>query len=60
MLESADTDSRGIAERLLAVDLEPELVDLIESLLAVIDMYDFDGALAAMEEIEHKLLDLKT
>ena len=56
LLSNADTKSRETAEKLLAAIPAPGDRDLIESLIAHIDIYDFDAAMLALKEIEHVLL----
>jgi CheY-like chemotaxis protein len=56
LLGNADTKSRDTAEKLLAAIQATGDRDLIESLIAHIDIYDFDAAMLALKEIEHVLL----
>jgi polar amino acid transport system substrate-binding protein len=56
LLDSADTKSRDAAEKLLGAIPAPEHRTLIESLIAHIDIYDFDEAMLALKEIERALL----
>ena len=57
LLGSADTKSREVAEKLLAAHSASGDRGLIESLIAHIDIYDFDEAIVALGEIERVLLD---
>jgi signal transduction histidine kinase/DNA-binding response OmpR family regulator/HPt (histidine-containing phosphotransfer) domain-containing protein len=56
LLESADIQSRDVAEELLGASPGKEDRALIESLVAHIELYDFDEAISALKEIERALL----